>query len=91
MEHAIIRGKNGRRYEVDFGDEPIRVEIHASDETVEITVAADAEPFPPGRRPFALLNLPRHLFSEASGQAAKRATNKSRGRDRADGDRPEVQ
>jgi hypothetical protein len=28
MTHAIIRGKNGRRYEVDFGDSPVRVEVH---------------------------------------------------------------
>jgi hypothetical protein len=27
MAHAIIRGKNGRRYEVDFGDSPVRVNI----------------------------------------------------------------
>ena len=38
MPHAIIRGNNGRRHEVDFGDAPIRVEIYASDETVEIFV-----------------------------------------------------
>ena len=43
MAHAIIRGKNGRRYEVDFGDSPVRVEIHASEETVEIFVEADYE------------------------------------------------
>ena len=43
MPHAIIRGQNGRRHEVDFGDAPIRVEIYASDETVEIFVEADFE------------------------------------------------
>jgi hypothetical protein len=43
MAHAIMRGKNGRRYEVDFGDSPICVEIHASEETVEIFVEADFE------------------------------------------------
>jgi hypothetical protein len=41
MPHAIIRGKSGRRHEVDFGDAPIRVEVYASDETVEIFVEAD--------------------------------------------------
>jgi hypothetical protein len=40
MAHAIIRGNNGRRHEVDFGDSPIRVEVHASEETVEIFVEA---------------------------------------------------
>jgi hypothetical protein len=36
MTHAIIRGKNGRRHEVDFGDAPVRVKVYASEETVEI-------------------------------------------------------
>ena len=36
MPHAIIRGRNGRRHEVNFGDEAIRVEIYHSEETVEI-------------------------------------------------------
>ena len=42
MPHAIIRGQNGRRHEVDFADAPIRVEIFSSEETVEILVEADS-------------------------------------------------
>jgi len=38
MPHAIIRGENGRLCEVEFGDTPVRVEIHASEETVEIFI-----------------------------------------------------
>jgi hypothetical protein len=72
MSHAIIRGQNGRRHEVDFGDEPLRVEIYASDETIEIFVEADVETHAEERRRFAILNIPRHLFSEASGKAARR-------------------
>jgi hypothetical protein len=60
MAHAIIRGKNGRRYEVDFGDAPVRVEVHASEETVEIFVEADFETHPEERRRFAIINIPRH-------------------------------
>jgi len=75
MPHAIIRGQNGRRHEVDFRDTAVRVEIHTSDETVEIFVEADFETLPEERRRFALLNLPRHLFSEATAAAARRATN----------------
>src|SRR6202040_4121494 len=75
MPHAIIRGKNGRRREVDFGDAPVRVEIYASDETIEIFVEADFETLPEERRRFALLNIPRHLFSEATAATARRATN----------------
>ena len=77
MPHAIIRGKNGRRHEVDFGDSPIRVEIYASDETVEIFVEADFETHAEERRRFAILNIPRNLFSEASGAAARRSSTSS--------------
>jgi hypothetical protein len=78
MSHAIIRGKNGRRHEVDFGDAPVRVEVYASEETVEIFVEADFETHAEERRRFALINVPRHLFSEATGDAAKRAAKQKR-------------
>ena len=74
MPHVIIRGKNGRRHEVDFGDAPVRVEIYSSEEKVEIFIEADVETLPEGRRRFAILNIPRHQFSEATGAAARRAT-----------------
>jgi hypothetical protein len=63
------------RHGVDFGDAPVRVEIYASGETVEILIEADFETLPEERRRFALLNIPRHLFSEATAAAARRATN----------------
>ncbi|HET9537266.1 MAG TPA: hypothetical protein VFP43_18320 [Mesorhizobium sp.] len=76
MTHAIIRGKNGRRHEVDFGDSPVRLEVYASEESVEIFVEADFETNAEERRRFAILNVPRHLFSEATGEAARRAAKK---------------
>ena len=36
---------------------------------------ADLETLPEGRRRFAILNIPRHLFSEATGAAARRRAN----------------
>jgi hypothetical protein len=75
MPHAIIRGANGRRHEVGFGDAPIRVQIYASEETIEIFVEADFETMPQERQRFALLNIPRHLFSEATATTARRAAN----------------
>ena len=75
MPPAIIRGKNGRRHEVDFGDASVRVEIHASEETVEIFIEADCETHPQERRRFALLNVPRDLFSEATAATTRRAAN----------------
>jgi hypothetical protein len=76
MPHAIIRGANGRLHEVDFGDAPVRVKIYHSEETVEIFIEADFETLPEERRRFALLNIPRHLFSEATAAAARRAPNR---------------
>lgn len=73
MPYAIIRGDNGRRHEVDFADALVRVEIYASEETVEIFIEADSEMLPEERRRFAILNIPRHLFSEATAAAARRA------------------
>jgi hypothetical protein len=40
MPHAIIRGENGRRHEVDFGDAPVRVDIYSSEENIEIFIEA---------------------------------------------------
>ena len=34
-----------------------------------------SETLPEGRRRFAILNIPRHLFSEATGAAARRRAN----------------
>jgi hypothetical protein len=75
MPHTIIRRENGRRHEVDFGNAPIRVEIYASEETVEIFIEADFDTLPEERRRFALVNVPRHLFSEATAATARRAAN----------------
>ena len=77
MPHAIIRGKSGRRHEVDFEGSMLRVEIHASDETIEIFLEADSDELPEERRRFALINIPRHLFSQATAEAAKRRRAKS--------------
>ena len=73
MPHAIIRGGNGRRPEVEFGDASVRVEIYASEETVEIFIEADFDALPEERGRFALLNISRHLFSEATAAAARGA------------------
>ena len=72
MSHAIIRGGNGRRHEVDFEDAEIRVEVYSGDETVEIVVEAVNDLTSSDRRRFALLNIPKHLFSSALGEAAQR-------------------
>jgi hypothetical protein len=78
MAHVIIRGENGRRHEVDFGDDAITVEFHASDEHVELVIEALDEDRPREKRRFALVNIPRYLLSKAMADLARR--------DRAGGD-----
>ncbi len=76
MSHAIIRGANGRRHEVDFGNEPMEVSVHVSDLVVEIVVEAPDHDRPPGKRRFALLNVPREQFASAFGEAVRRSAEK---------------
>ena len=73
MAYAIIRGKSGRRHEVDFQSSPLRVEVHAGEETVEIFVEADIDTLPEHRRRIAIVSMSRQQFSEATGAAARRA------------------
>ena len=41
--YAILRGANGRRHEVDFGDDPVVVNVAMSDITVQITMTAPGD------------------------------------------------
>jgi hypothetical protein len=65
------RGKNGQRHEVDFGDDPVRVEIYSSEETIEIFIGADFDTLPEECRRFAILNIP------ATGLAKPRARQRN--------------
>ncbi len=65
MSHAIIKGANGRRHEVGFGDGPVEVSVHVTDLVVEIVVESPDHDRPPDRRRFSVLNLPRDQFASA--------------------------
>jgi hypothetical protein len=67
MPHAIIRGNNGRKYEVDFEDAEIRIEVYSGDEPVEIVIEAVNDSTSSDRQRFAFFNIPKHLFSSALG------------------------
>ena len=69
MSFAIIRGGNGRRHEVDFGDDPVRLDVSIGVTTVQITVEATDDPGPPGGRRFATLAVPRAAISSSRGTA----------------------
>ena len=72
MAHVIIRGKNGRRYEVDFEDADITVELYASEDHVELVIEAPHDEAPSVKKRFALANIPRHLFSKAMADLARK-------------------
>jgi len=77
MAHAILRGANGRRHEVDFGDAELTIEVYAGEATIEIVIEAPNDLS--HRKRFALLNLPRDQFSAALGHAVqRRSANKTR-------------
>ena len=67
MSFAIIRGRNGRRHEVDFGDAAIEVDVAIGSETVQITVEAIHDQVPSDKRRFATLAIPREKLAAALG------------------------
>ena len=71
MSHVIIRGANGRRHKVDFGDDQIRFSLYPGAENVELFIEADFDELPEERRRFAIINIPMHLLSKAIAEAAK--------------------
>lgn len=77
MAHAIMRGANGRRHDVDFEGMEITVEVFFGDDTVEIAVEGPKGLTPSNKRRLALLNVPHVLSNKALGESARRS--KSRG------------
>ena len=68
---AILRGLNGRRHEVDFGDDPVTVDVAMSDATVQITMTA-ADPGDPAKGRFVTVAIPRDALAAAMAAAAAR-------------------
>lgn len=73
MTHAILRGSGGRSHEVVFGSSPLRVDVYAGEETVEIHIEADFDILPGDRRRFTIVSMSRQQFSETTGPAARKA------------------
>ena len=72
MSFASIRGSNGCRHEVDFGDDPVEIDVTASTSTVQITIEAVSHGDAPERRRFATVALPRPelMIAGCTAQAA---------------------
>ena len=68
---AILRGLNGRRHEVDFGDDPVTVDVAMSDATVQITMTA-ADPGDPAKGRFVTVAIPRDALAAAMAATAAR-------------------
>ena len=68
---AILRDLNGRRHEVDFGDDPVTVNVAMSDATVQITMTA-ADPGDPAKGRFVTVAIPRDALAAAMAAAAAR-------------------
>jgi hypothetical protein len=67
VSFAIIRGRNGRRHEVDFADAAIEVDVAIGTETVQIAVEAIHDQVPSDQRRFAAMATPREKLAAALG------------------------
>jgi hypothetical protein len=78
MAHAIIRGRNGRRVEVEFAENAMSFAIHLGEENVEIVLESLGDLMPQSGRRMALLSLPRAAFTEALGRSARLSAKNTR-------------
>jgi hypothetical protein len=69
--YAILRGANDRRHEVDFGDDPVVVDVPMSDITVQITMTAPGD-LNPDRARFVTVTVPREQLVAAMAEAVNR-------------------
>jgi len=75
LAHVIIRSDNSRRYEVDFEDAELTVEIFINEENVELAIEVLDEDRPWQKKRFALVNLPRSEFDKAMANTARKRTS----------------
>ena len=69
--YAILRGANGRRHEVDFGDDPVVVDVTMSDVTVQITMTASGDPGSDRGR-FVTVTVPREQLVASMAESVNR-------------------
>lgn len=65
MPHAIIRGNNCRRHEVDFENAETTVEVFVNDQNLELMAEALEVEQPWQKKRFALINLLRSKFAKS--------------------------
>jgi hypothetical protein len=69
--YAILRGTNGRRHEVDFGDDPVVVNVAMSDITVQITMTP-SDDLNSDQARFVTVTVPREQLVAAVAEAVNR-------------------
>jgi hypothetical protein len=69
--YAILRGANGRRHEVEFGDDPSVVDVAMSYVTVQITMTASGDPGSDRGR-FVTVTVPRDQLVAAMAESVNR-------------------
>ena len=69
--YAILRGTNGRRHEVDFGDDPVVVNVAMSDITVQITLTP-SDDLNSDQAQFVTVTVPREQLVAAVAEAVNR-------------------
>ena len=69
--YAILRGANGRRHEVDFGDDPVVVNVAMSDITVQIKMTA-SDDLNSDQARFVTVTVPREQLVAAMAEAVNR-------------------
>ena len=69
---AILRGANGRRHEVDFGDDPVTIDVAMNPSTVQLTMTVTDTGEDPTRRRFVTVAVPRDALAATMAAAAAR-------------------
>lgn len=77
IAYVIIRGGNGRRHEVDFEDADITVELYAGEDDVQLVIEAPFDEAPSDKKRFALVSIPRHLWSKAMADLARKQSSRA--------------
>ena len=75
---AILRQSNGHRYEVDFDDDPVVLDVAMSATTIQITMTA-AQHGDPEKKRFVTVAVPREALVTAlaaAGSTAKSSDTK---------------
>jgi hypothetical protein len=68
---AVLRGANGHRHEVDFGDDPVIIDVAMSSTVIQITMTA-ADPGDPDKARYLTVALPREALASEMAAAGAR-------------------